>query len=292
MTADTLAAAGGPRLPGEAVDHGPVALLVSLLVVVTAVTAELVRMSGPFVDATFTTGVTTAAFTALSTYLAAGLFVLALCVRRPLDGRVVLLAVSALVVGRLATQALTGAVRYGVALATVALALATVLVVAAAVARVSGRAVAAGLGGGLAVSAMINLALRTWDAGWRPDLLGWLVTVALLGTALTLAWRLRALPPAPAVRGLWLLGPYLGLGVMTFANPAFIASQSGLPLWLSGAVVIVATLGSATLLALPAPDPTRLPPWSDAIVVVIAGGAGAGVFFTVGWPQEIGRAHV
>ena len=92
------------------------------------------------------------------------------------------------------------------------------------------------------------------------------------------------------MRGLWLLGPYLGLGVMTFANPAFISSQSGLPLWLSGVVVIVAALGSASLLALPAPDPTRLPPWSDAIVVVIAAGAAAGIFFTTGWPQDPGRA--
>ena len=286
MTDATPARIRGLRLPTPSADRA----LVALLVVVTAITAELVRMSGPFIDAAFTTGVTTAALTAVGTYAAPGLFVLALCNRRPLDGRVVLLAVSALTVGRLATQALTGPVRYGVALATVALAVATVVVLAAVVARVSGRAVAAGVGGGLTVSAAINLALRTWDAGWRTGPLGWLVTLALLATALVLAWRLRALAPAPAVRGLWLLGPYLGLAVMTFANPAFIASQSGLPLWLSGVVVLAAALVTAALLALPAPDPTRLPAWTDAIVVVLAGGAAAGVFFTTGWPQDPGRA--
>lgn len=286
MTADTPAGTRGPRLPAFSSDRA----LVTLLAVVTAVAAELVRMSGPFIDAAFTAGVVTAALTAVATYAAPGLFVLALCARRPLDGRVVLLAVGALTVGRLATQALTGGVRYGVALATVALAVATVVVLAAVVARVSGRAVAAGVGGGLAVSAAINLALRTWDAGSRSGPLGWVVTVALLATALILAWRLRGLPAAPAVRGLWLLGPYLGLAVMTFANPAFIASQSGLPLWLAGVVVVVATLGSACLLALPSPDPTRLPAWTDAIVVVVGGGAAAGVFFTTGWPQDPGKA--
>ena len=286
MSADSPAGTRGTYLPAPATDRA----LVALLVAVTAITAELVRMSGPFIDAAFTAGVLTAALTAVGTYAAAGLFVLAVCARRPLDGRVVLLTVSALVVGRLATQALTGAVRFGVALATVALAVATVMVVAAVVARVSGRAVAAGVGGGLAVSAAINLAMRTWDAVWRTGPYGWLATVALLAVALTLAWRLRSLPPAPAVRGLWLVGPYVGLAVMTFANPAFIASQAGLPLWLSGVVVAAATLGSAMLLALPAPDPLRLPAWTNAVVVVVACGAAAGVFFTTGWPQDPGLA--
>ncbi|SDC56255.1 Metal-dependent hydrolase, endonuclease/exonuclease/phosphatase family [Sanguibacter gelidistatuariae] len=266
----------------------PQAALTALLVVVTAITAELARMSGPLIDAAFTTGVIAAAVTAVGTYAAAGLFVLALCVRRPIDGRVVLLAVVALAVGRVATQGLSGSVRYGTALATVALSVAIVVVVAAAVARVSGRAVAAGVGGGLAVSAALNLALRTWDSVWRPGALGWLVALALVATAVTLAWRLRALPAAPAVRGLWLIGPYLGLAVMTFANPAFISSQAGLPLWLSGLVIIVAALGTAGLLALPAPDPTRLPAWTDAIVVVVSGGAAALVFFTIGWPHDPG----
>lgn len=286
MTDATPAGTRAPGAPAPATDRA----LVALLVVVTAIAAELARMSGPFIDAAFTTGVVTAALTAVGTYAAAGLFVLALCARRPVDGRVVLLAVGALAVGRLATQGLSGTVRYGVALATVALTVAAVVVLAAAVARVSGRAVAAGVGGGLAVSAAINLALRTWDAGWRTGPVGWIVTVALLVTALALAWRARTQPAAPAVRGLWLLGPYLGLGVMTFANPAFISSQSGLPLWLSGVVVLAAALGTAALLALPAPDPARLPAWTDAIVVVVAGGAGAGVFFTTGWPQDPDRA--
>ncbi|WP_066464000.1 endonuclease/exonuclease/phosphatase family protein [Sanguibacter suarezii] len=285
MTDDTPGTRA-PQLPARSPDR----VLLALLVVVTAVAAELVRMSGPFIDAAFTSGVVTAALTAVITYAAPGLFVLALCTRRPLDGRVVLLTVGALTVGRIATQGLTGTARYGVVLATVALAVASVVVLAAAVARISGRAVAAGVGGGLAVSAAINLTLRTWDAGWRSGVLGWGVTLALLVVALVLAWRLRALPSAPAVRGLWLLGPYLGLAVMTFANPAFIASQSGLPLWLSGVVLLVAALGTATLLALPAPNPARLPAWTDAIVVVIAAGAGAGVFFTTGWPQDPGRA--
>ena len=286
MSDDTSAPSRGLRVAPETTDR----TVVALLVVVTAVAAELIRMSGPFIDAAFTSGLLPAALTAVGTYSAAGLFVLALCARRPLDGRVLLLTVVALTLGRLATQALTGTVRYGVALATVALAVTAVVLVAAVVARVSGRAVAAGVGGGVMLSAAINLALRTWDAGWRPTLLGWLVTGALLATALALAWRLRRLPAAPAVRGLWLLGAYLGLAVMTFANPAFISSQAGLPLWLSGVVVVVAAVGTAWLLALPAPDPTRLPPWTDAVVVVVAGGAAAGVFFTTGWPQDPGRA--
>lgn len=263
-----------------------VALLVALLVAVTAITAELVRMAGPLINAAATTGVLGPALIATGTYAAAGLFVLALCLRRPIDGRVVLLAVGALVLGRVGTQALDGTARSGVALATVALSVATLVVVAAAAARVSGRAVAAGAVGGLALSAALNLTLRTWDPVWRPGALGWAVTLALVVTAGALAWQLRTLPATPAVRGLWLLGPYLGLAVLTFANPAFIASQAGLPLWLAGVVVVLAAGGAAALIALPVPDPTRLPAWTDGVVVVAAAGAAVPVFFAPGWPQD------
>ncbi|MEP7763399.1 endonuclease/exonuclease/phosphatase family protein [Sanguibacter sp. 25GB23B1] len=280
--------AAHPALDDRAAPPVTVAAPVTLLAVLTASCLELVRASGPLIDVAFTSGAVTAALTALGTFAAAGLFVLVLSARRPLDGRVLLLGVAALVVGRLAAQGLDGTVGYGVTLATVALALAVVVVAAAVVGRISGTAVALAVACGVLGSAAANLILSTWDAVWRPGVVGWTVPVALGAVSLGLAWRLRTLPAAPAVRGLWVLGPYLALAVSTFANPAFVASQSGTHPALAGLTVAVTAVGVTALMTRSLVDVAALPARFDWVLVAVLVVAPVGLFFARDWPGQAG----
>ncbi|MBI9115147.1 endonuclease/exonuclease/phosphatase family protein [Sanguibacter suaedae] len=273
--------------PGQRASGRPAATLVALLAVVTTITAEMIRASGPLIDHAFTTGVASAAATALVTYAAPGALVaaLALAVRRPPDGRTLLAAVAVLAAARLLVQVLDGSARHGVGLVTVAISLTVLTLTAAAAARVSGQAVATGVALGVLTSASINLALGTWDAVWRHGPAGWAVTLATCGAVVVLAVRCRDLPSAGTVRGLWIVGPYLSLAVMVFANPAFVSSQSGLPLWASGVVLLLAGVVVAALLARPAVRVDSLPPVADVVLVVVGVGAAAVVLLAPTWPR-------
>jgi hypothetical protein len=85
----------------------------------------------------------------------------------------------------------------------------------------------------------LQLALGTWDSYWRHTPLGWAVTVAVVGSLVSCAVLVgrdpTTLPTHQAPR-LWAVGPFLALGAMMLANPAFAASQSGTPLALAGPV--------------------------------------------------------
>lgn len=264
------------------------ARLVLLLAVVTAFATELVRASGPLLDRAFTNGVVLAGVTAVGTYAAAGAVLALLCLRREVAGQALLTGVVGLVVVRLAVQATDGGLRYVLGLLAVAVGLAVLVLTAALAARTSGRVVVAGVSGGLATSAGANLAWSTWDPVWRPGAAAWVAPVVLGAVALLLVWGLRTLPAAPAVRGLWLVGPFVGLAVMTVANPAFVSSQTGLPLWASGPLVLVPTLLVAVLLVLPVARTPRTPAWTDGALVVVLVAAAAGVFFAVTSPGTHG----
>jgi endonuclease/exonuclease/phosphatase family metal-dependent hydrolase len=264
------------------------ARLVLLLAVVTALTADLVRTSGPLIDQAFTAGVVQAGVTAVGTYAAAGALVALVGLRRQVAGPALVTGVVSLVVLRLALQAAQGSARFVVGLVAVALALAVLVVTAAVAARVSGRVVAAGVSGGLALSAALTLAWSTWDPVWRPGVVAWVTPVLLGGVAVLLARGLRRLPAAPAVRGLWLLGPFVGLAVMTVANPSFLASQTGLPLWVAGPLLLVPAVLVAVVLVLPVARTPRTPAWTDGLLVVVLGSASAGVFAAATWPHDPG----
>lgn len=267
------------------------ARLVLLLAAVTALTAELVRASGPLLDRAFTSGVVLAGVTAVGTYAAAGLLLGLLCLRRGVSGSPLLTGTVALVVLRLAVQGTDGNLRLVLGLLSVALSLAVLVLTAALAARSSGRVVVAGVAGGLAVAAGLDLVWTTWEPVWRPGAWAWVPVVLLGVVAVLLAAGLRGLPPAPSVRGLWLVGPYLGLAVMTVANPAFLASQTGLPLWTAGPLLLVPTAVVAVLLVLPVVRTPRAPTWTDGLLVLVLGGAAAGVFFGATWPGDLGAGR-
>ncbi|MFE4465196.1 hypothetical protein ACFRCR_08765, partial [Oerskovia sp. NPDC056781] len=247
-----------------------------LLTVVTALAVEMIRASGPLLDRAFASSVTVAAGTALITYAAPALAVTIIAARLPISGRVTLGAVLALVGWRLGLQGLgiaagsdgaLGSARYGLGLGGASLAVATLVIVVAFVSGVrpspaevspervggawtplaNGRMVALGLSLGVLGAAGVSLLHGTWDAYWRTGLLSWVAPLVLGGLAVVSAWLLRRDPAAPGARGIWVLGPYLALGVMVFGNPAFIASQTGLPLAVAaGAVVVMALMVGLT----------------------------------------------
>ncbi|WP_278236825.1 endonuclease/exonuclease/phosphatase family protein [Isoptericola sp. AK164] len=261
-----------------------------LLALVTVIVAELVRASGPLLDHAFAAGVTTAALAALATYLAPAVLVAALTAGRPVSGRTVLVAVSLLVAARVGLQALgariaavppapgLGELRFYGGLGTVALGFATLVLVAAFASGTSaepaddgapppgpGSLVARGVTLGLLGAAAVAVLQGTWDAVWRSDAASWAVTGLLGAGALVVAVRLRRRGHRPGARGLWLLGSFLALGVQAFANPAFVASTTGLPLAAASGATAVAALGVGVALSVHRP---AVGPWAAAVTFV------------------------
>jgi endonuclease/exonuclease/phosphatase family metal-dependent hydrolase len=238
----------------------PIRALTALVGLLTLVTLELVRASGPLLDMAFGQGVASAAGAALATYLLPGLLapVLLVAGRRLGPLGPVVVGTAALAVARLLVQGLTAGARFGVGLATVALGVTVLtLAVTALAERAGGRPAVAAVAVGLAGSVGLQLALGTWDAYWRHDPVGWSVTVAIVaGLVASAAAAHRETPSArPGRPGrVWALGLVLGLCAMVLANPAFAASQSGLPLAVAGPVLGVAwLLAAAGLARLPRP---------------------------------------
>ena len=104
-------------------------------------------------------------------------------------------------------------------------------------------------------------AARPRHLGRRGDIPFWAVgDLALIGCMIGLTIitvRDPATSPTLPVGRLWALGPFLALGAMMLANPAFAASQSGTPLALAGplnaAGLLLAGWLSAAHLASPFP---------------------------------------
>lgn len=252
--------------------------LAAVVAVLAVVTLELVRSSGPLLDMAFAVGVVPAAGAALVTYalpgpVAALLLVLARPARERADVGAVIGGTLAVAVLRAALPLLSGGVRFVVGLLAVALALAVLTLAVSACARARGgpltlRAVATGL----AIGVGVQLALGTWDAVWRRDVAGWVVTVLVVGALVLAAARLRteaaagpvdAAPPAH-VRRLWTLGLLLGLAAMILANPAWAASQSGVPLAVAGPVTGAGLLLTAWLVGLESAPRRGWPAWAES----------------------------
>ncbi|GHG44548.1 hypothetical protein GCM10011331_03170 [Flavimobilis marinus] len=218
-------------------------VLVSL---VTALTVELVRASGPMFDRAFNAGVVVAAVVALVTYATPGIVVTALARGRTVTGRTVHTGVVVLGVARLAVQALGGDARFVVALVAVAVAVGVLVLTVGLTAKRSPGATALAVSTGAVGAAGVSLMLGTWDAVWRHDVAGWSVTLVLVAASIGTAWTVRG-EPGGAVRGLWTLGPYLAIVVAVAANPAYLASQLGLSLPWAGVVVVGGLVAAAVL---------------------------------------------
>ncbi len=277
------AARPGPSttLPPDAGTPTRVWLVASL----TVAALELIRASGPLLDHAFAIGTLTAAATAVGTYAAAGLVALVVLLATGRSdgvpsGSTVLGGATLFAIGRVLLQAVQGDARYWLGLVVVAVAVGTLALAVAFVAGrpQGGRQASLGLLVGLALSAGLQLALGTWDALWRDSWIGWLVAGVVALAPLLAA---RAATPSRGAgtlstgrpRRLWGLGPFLALAAMVGANPAFAASQSGVPLGIAGLVVVVALSVGGWLVLRPDAWPGAVRIAASVLVVLSVAGA-------------------
>ena len=230
---------------------------VSLVAVLTVLTFEMVRASGPLLDSAPVGG--SAGVTAIGVFALAGVAAALLLLttgRRSTgspDGRTVLAGTVAVALARLVAQYLDGAARVVVGLVAVALVVSVLTLTVSFVAgrATGGRQAALGLVLGSGLATGLQLSLGTWDAFWRHGPVGWVVVGVLTVGAVALARILRTDASTGRPRRLWMLGPYLALATMVFANPAFVATQTGEPLRDVGPALVVAHVVAVWLLLSP-----------------------------------------
>ncbi|CAA9296722.1 MAG: hypothetical protein AVDCRST_MAG61-760 [uncultured Friedmanniella sp.] len=251
--------------------------LTGLVAVLTLVTLELVRSSGPLLDTVYSAGGASGASRAAAlTYAGPGAVVALLLLvggsppRR--TARVLLLGTGLLAVLRLLVQGLDGGVRVVWGFATVAVAVAVLCVAVSALSGRpgGGRAAAAALLTGAAGAVGLQLALGTWDAYWRHTPLGWTVTLVTAVAVVVLAGlaaRQPSLSPTLSGGRVWAIGPWLALTVMMLANPAFAAAQAGVPLALAGPLHGLGLLLAVALVA-------RAPLTGHGLALLVAALAG------------------
>lgn len=224
--------------------------LPALVALLTLMTLELIRSTGPLLDAVYNrSGVAAAAATAVLTYGASGLIAVSLrfagaampsAARGPCEAAPVLVLGAAALGGvRLLVQGLHGDARLVVGLGATACSVAVLtLAVTVLAGRARGGPSAAGaMSIGAAAGVGVQLALGTWDAYWRHSMLGWAVSgtaVALLISVAVLVGRDPGAAMTERPGRSWALGPLLALAAMLLANPAFAASQAGIPLAVAG----------------------------------------------------------
>lgn len=267
--------------------------IMTVVALLTVVTLELVRATGPLLEIAFDVSVVAVAGTSIATYLGSGVIglVLVTLARRSGEPTALLVGTVALAIARVIAQGTSGTTRFAVGLVTIATAIA---VFAFAVAVLAGRrrgagAVATAIASGAAFGVGIQLALGTWDAFWRHTAVGWSVTVAVLAGLVVAAQRGRADPTARPTRyagRMWVLGPALSLMVMVTANSGFAAAQSGVRLSIAGPVVAAGLLiaGASVPIVAQRPGTRRALPASvsERVIAFVPGAVIAGVFWVNG----------
>lgn len=280
--------------PAEDASGARLTLLV-IAAICTSVTLELVRTIGALLEVGFDIGVEAAAGMALAACVGAAIpgGLLSALGRRRSGYDVLAFGVVALATMRLVAQSQTGDARVIVGLTAIAVALAVLVIAVAVLAEAETGATAAfavACGGAIAVG--LQLALGTWDAYWRHDLVGWAITSASVGVLVAAAARLHRSSlqaPLESLKDFWVLGPLLGLMFMIGANAGFAASQSGVRLAVSGPITAgglliaagaalrapqtVASRGERSALALAAPLMVAAVFWVDGpgVLVLLVG---------------------
>jgi len=221
---------------------GPRGRALCLMAGATWLALDLVRGSGPLISHLFDWGPSVVAPVTLGAFIGgAALAPLALLIGR---GRGRGIAAVGMAVGAVILRVVLpfshGDTRVGVGLIALGLAL-SLLVLA-----LQGAVTAHGGGAALAASAIGACAgvleqgiLRTWDAVWRHDGLGWSACLLVCLVVLVSAWRARQEPSEGPVRGFWAFGLWFSLLAFAFANIAFLSSQADLHLSVSIVLCVV-----------------------------------------------------
>lgn len=203
---------------------------VALVALLFAVTAELLRATGPLFDALAgEVGTLPVAGVAIGLFVLPGVLLVTLR-RASLPAAVIFLLLVRVTAQFAPNVAVVGA---GAVLGLVALALA--------VQRAPDPVTATT---GLLAGGALDLAIRSLTLTWDPIWIGLLglPMAVLVGVALWLSLSARATDRGDVLGRAWCLGAYLALWTIAIGNPAFVAAQSGVGLQLSIVVMVVSLL--------------------------------------------------
>lgn len=257
------------------------AALTILLTCVVALSVELIKFTGPQFDLLMSrSGVPVAALVALATFVCPALFTTFLVARSGSGGPAIWASAVSLVALRIAAQYSSGNLLLWIGLAAAAVSLSAVIVVASVCTRFAASIIARAITFGLAINAGLSLFANTYDSLWNGAL--WTFTPVVLLCALTLAfaWLLRGTKTSPHTRGLWSIGIVLMLGIMVFANSAFVASQANVPLW----IAVLSILGFVALSTVV----TRTTPQPIGLHCLIAVLGLSTIYLVPAWPTPSG----
>src|SRR5690625_42670 len=268
----------------------------TLLTVMTLAVIDAARFSGPLIDAAFSQSTSAAVTAALVTYAGVAIPVAILAITS-LKGRLLRatgISVILYVIARAAMQ-LFGDSLFPAALGVTTIAVSSwVLCLATVRYAFSARKTVSALLGGVALAVTSQLLLGTWDLAWRSDLLALiLMTFGLMGMFLLGSFAITKQAAGPDINPtrvhlgqLWPIGLWMAIVLMVFANPAFLASQSGFALGWSGAFLIGAAAIGISLLSPQetAPGPSITPVdagWQRTIASLIGFAGGITAAFTL-----------
>jgi endonuclease/exonuclease/phosphatase family metal-dependent hydrolase len=232
---------------------GPQGRILGLLIGTTWLTLDLIRASGPLVSHLFDSGAVVVAVAAFGPYVCGGVlaYLATLLGRRIGHGQAALSVAGLTVALRLALPLASGAVLVAIGLAALASALCLVLLaIRGAVAVGGGSAAVAACGIGGCVAILEQAILRTWDAAWRTDVLGWTASLLITLVVLGGAWRARQMASEKPVRGLWAVAIWFSLLALAFANLAYVSSQAGIHLAPAIVLAVVGLAGGVVLSSL------------------------------------------
>jgi endonuclease/exonuclease/phosphatase family metal-dependent hydrolase len=238
----------------------------ALLAVVTLLTLEFLRASGPLLDAVAGNGgMIRAAEVAGLVYATPVL--LGLLVRAVGSVHATLLATVTLVLVRVGVQAQAVPSLAAVAAGAVAGVAAMVALAGHIVSERGGTPAAAAIVLGGALEIGVRGAFGTWDPMWRTGAWAWIFVAAecLIAVNLLLTIRRRLVEQPTAGPALGAIGVYLAFFVLALGSPAFLAAQAGLSL--PGAVAFL-LIGAAIAIPVLRWRPASLGP------VAVAGFAG------------------
>ncbi len=220
------------------------------MAVATWFVIDAIRTLGPLLSDLFDIGVTVAAGVGFATFAAGGaLAALVVLLGRRWGHGTVLVGLALVIVAlRFAITGLSEdlLIVVGVVLAVGALAF---LLTSAriAVAATGGAGLAAGTAFGASMAVLEQTVLRTWDAVWRDDALGWIAIVVLAIAVVGSAWACRSVAADVPTRGWWAYGLFFSIVFYALGNIAFANSQTGLRMSIASVALVGGLLAGAHL---------------------------------------------
>lgn len=226
--------------------------VLGLVAIASWLLLDSLRMAGPLLSSLYENSLTSVALATFATFAGGGVlaWLAAMMGRHFGHGVVVLYLLAVLAILRLGLPSIAGGWLIAAGLYLTAIAIAGVVMTARVALGNGGPGyLLAGTTLGVAAAVAEQAVLRTWDAVWRADALGWAAMGLVVVLAVFNGWRCRDLEPAPSSQGWWAFGFYWSLLIIAFGNVAWINAQSGLRMSASVIVTIMSLCVAAGLAA-------------------------------------------